>query len=74
MLRSIAVLPANSTIQPLATEQFMAIGVYSNGGHYDITKSCHWSSSDTSIAWMDDKGLAFARSIPGTVTITCTHR
>ena len=44
-LESIAVTPANPTIQTGETKQFTATGTYSNGRTQDITNQVAWTSS-----------------------------
>jgi trimeric autotransporter adhesin len=68
-LTSIDVLPANPAIELHTTQQFTASGNYSDGSQQDLTNSVNWSSSDTTIATIDQKGLASAVS-SGTSTIT----
>ena len=49
-LNSIAVTPANPTIQTGATQQFTATGTYSNGSTQNITTQVTWASSSTTVA------------------------
>ncbi len=57
-LTSIAVTPANPSIQLGATQQFTAIGTYTDGGTQDLTRSIIWFSFDQKIAPIDAAGLA----------------
>ena len=66
---SIAVTPANSSIQSLATQQFTATGAFSDASTKDITKSVSWTSSDVSKATIQSSGLASGVAA-GSVTIT----
>jgi trimeric autotransporter adhesin len=68
-LTSIGVLPANPAIELHTTQQLMASGNYSDGSQQDLTNSVVWSSSLTTIATIDQKGLASAVS-SGTSTMT----
>jgi hypothetical protein len=70
-LTSIAVTPANQTIQVGATQQFTATGTYSNGSTQNITGSVTWTSSNTSVATITGAGLATAVN-PGSTTIMAT--
>ena len=68
---SIAITPANSTIQTGRTQQFTATASYSNGTTNVITNSAVWSSSDNTIATVTSGGLATGIT-SGNVTITAT--
>jgi hypothetical protein len=57
-LQTITVFSVNSTIAPMASEQFMATGSYSDGSIKDLTSTATWSSSDTSVATITSGGLA----------------
>ena len=57
-LTSIAVTPANPTIQTGATQQFTATGTYSDNSTRDITAQVTWTSSNTSVATINSAGLA----------------
>lgn len=72
-LVSIAVTPANVTIAPGTTEQFVATGMFSDGSKQNLTGSVTWSSSNTAAATIGSatptQGLAHAVA-GGTTTIT----
>src|SRR6267378_3052152 len=72
-LTSVTLTPANPTLtlslSPPATRQFVATGQYSFGNPKDITNQLTWISADTTVATMDNKGLATAVG-PGRVIIT----
>jgi len=70
-LVSIAVTPSNPLISTGATQQFTAIGTYSNGTTGNLNSSATWTSSVTSVATINSTGLATAVSA-GTSTITAT--
>ncbi len=70
-LVSIAVTPANASLQAPATQQFTATGAFSDTSTLDITKSVSWTSSDTSKATILNTGLATGVAA-GLVTITAT--
>ncbi len=58
-LSSIAVTPASpDNLAVGATQQFTAIGTYSDGSTVDVTSQVTWTSSDTSIATISSTGLA----------------
>jgi hypothetical protein len=68
-LVSIAVTPANASLQAPATQQFTATGAFSDASTADITKSVNWASSDTSKATIQNSGLATVVAA-GSVSIT----
>jgi len=74
-LVSIAVTPANPSIAKGTTQQFTAIGTYSDASTQNITSSVTWSSSNTSSATISNaaggNGLASGVS-PGTTSIIAT--
>ena len=70
-LTSIAVTPANATVQVGNTQQFIATATYSDGTTNVITSSTAWTSSNSSIATINTSGLATGIAA-GSVTITGT--
>ncbi|MEK7471150.1 MAG: Ig-like domain-containing protein [Patescibacteria group bacterium] len=70
-LVSISVTPSNPTIMVGATQQFIAIGAYSDSTTQNLTVSATWSSPDTGKATISSGGLATAVTT-GLVTITAT--
>ena len=71
-LSSIAITPANPSIAIGATQQFTAVGTYSNGTVKNITNSVTWSSVDTKNATITpNDGLATGVA-SGTTTILAT--
>ncbi len=68
-LVSINVAPADPTIALGQSQQFTAMGSYSDGSTRDLTSSAAWSSSNTSVAAISAAGLA-ASAAPGTAQIT----
>ena len=71
-LSSIAVTPASPTVPTGATQQFTAMGTYSDGSTQDITTQITWSSSNTSVATIGTSGLA-TTVVPGNTTITASQ-
>ena len=69
-LQSIAVTPANSTIEVGEMVQLFAIGTYSDNSTADISSSVTWTV-DSSVASVNLTGLVSA-SADGTVTVTAT--
>src|SRR3981081_3045627 len=74
-LTAVSLTPTNPTLtlskSPPATRQFVAIGQYSFGNPKDITNQLTWVSADTTVATMDNKGVATAIG-SGRVIITGT--
>ena len=70
-LSSIALSPANSSIASGATQQFVAVGTYSDGSTADITSQVTWTSSNSAVASISTSGLASAIA-GGTTTIKAT--
>ena len=71
-LTSIAVTPANSTIPQDTSEQFTAVGTYSDLSTHDVTAEVTWASTDVAKATVsnaaDSKGLVTGVSA-GSTTI-----
>ena len=72
-LLSIAVTPANASAALGTTEQYKAVGTYSDGSTLDLTTMATWSSSTTAVATVSNNlgtpGLASTASV-GTTNIT----
>jgi YVTN family beta-propeller protein len=72
-LVSIAITPTSATINTAGTQQFTAIGHFSDGSTQDITTSATWNSLNTAVATIvpsgSSGGLATGVS-PGTTLIT----
>jgi hypothetical protein len=72
-LNTITVSPTNASGVIEATQQFSAIGTYSDATTRNLTDSVTWSSSDTSVANISSGGLAGLQTA-GTTRITATLR
>jgi hypothetical protein len=57
-LVAIVVDPNPATVAVLATQQFTALGVYTDGSSRPITTTVQWSSGDDTILAIDTNGLA----------------
>ena len=68
---SIAVTPANSTLQIGGTQQFTATATYSDNSTQNITWEVTWGSANTAAATINSAGLATALA-GGSSTITAT--
>lgn len=71
VLTSIAITPVSATIAIGGTQQFTAIGTYSNNSTTNLTSSVLWHSSNTAVATISAAGLATAVA-SGSATITAT--
>jgi uncharacterized protein YjdB len=70
-LVSIQVTPGTASVAVGTTQQYTAVGTYTDKKTLDITASVFWSSSDTSLATIGLNGLATGVAL-GTVDITAT--
>jgi uncharacterized protein YjdB len=61
LLTSIQVTPANSTLDIGQTQQFTAVGTFSDGSSKDLTSLVTWSSSNTTVATISSSGLALGQ-------------
>ena len=60
LLTSIQVTPANSTIDIGQTQQFTAVGTFSDGNTKDLSNLVTWSSSNMTVAAINSSGLALS--------------
>ena len=70
-LVSLAVTPANSTMAIGTSKQFTATGTFSDTSTQDLTASVLWSSSQATVATINNLGLATSVAL-GSATITAT--
>jgi hypothetical protein len=70
-LVSISITPQNPVISRGTTQQFTALGLYTNGSGLDLTSTAVWSSSTTSVATIGSAGLASSVAY-GQTTIQAT--
>jgi len=74
-LVSLAVTPANSSIALGTTQQYKAVGTYTNGSTLDLTNSVAWTSTRQSVASISNspgiQGLATSVA-PGQTTVTAS--
>jgi subtilisin len=70
-LELIEVTPGTATIPKGLTQQYTAMGTYSDTTTADITSSVEWESSATAVATIDSAGLATGEDA-GTTTITAS--
>lgn len=70
-LTSIAVTPANPTIQAGSTQPFTATGTYSDNSTQNITSQVTWASSNTQVATISASGVASGLA-GGNSTVTAT--
>ncbi len=70
-ITAISVSPDGLTLPLNVTQQFVATASYSDGSSQDLVTGVTWSSSATSVATIDNNGMASLLTA-GTVTITAT--
>jgi hypothetical protein len=70
-LSSITVAPANATVAINGTQQFVAVGTYSDNSTAVITSTAKWTSANTGIATVLNTGVATGTAA-GTTAITAT--
>jgi hypothetical protein len=71
-LVSITITPAEPYLSGGKTQQLTATGNYSDNTTQDITSAVKWSSSNTKIVVIKPSGLASARVMQGTASITAS--
>lgn len=71
-LSTITLTPGSPTISTGTTQQFTATGHYSDGSSLNISGQVVWSSSNSTVASINGRGLLAALS-PGTTLITATQ-
>ncbi|MGB7847200.1 MAG: FG-GAP-like repeat-containing protein [Candidatus Acidiferrum sp.] len=71
-LQSIAVLPINASLAPGGTQQFTALGTFSDGSTQDITTDATWSTTNSTIGAIGSQtGLAVGQG-SGATQVTAT--
>jgi len=68
-LSSITIRPKNRRIAMMTSQQFSAIGTYTDGSIRNVTGKVSWTVSDTTVARISKSGRAHGLA-PGTTTIT----
>jgi len=68
-LVSLDIFPDSASIPAGRTEQYTAIGTYSDGSSADLTHTVAWASASPDVARINPSGLARGKS-PGSDTIT----
>ncbi len=68
-LVSIAVSPANPSIQVGTSLPFTATGTFADGTTLDLTNSVTWKSANVKIAFVNPKGIALGRSAGRTAIV-----
>jgi trimeric autotransporter adhesin len=73
-LTSISITPVTKSISSGQTQQYTAVGILQNGNTIDLTDSVSWSSSNTTVATIDDSGLATAKTVSSSATANITAK
>ena len=73
-VESIAITPGTPTVKRVLApkKQLTAVATFSDSSTMDVTEKVSWSSSDSTIAAVSDKGEVSAVTAAGTTTITAT--
>ncbi|HET7319120.1 MAG TPA: DUF1566 domain-containing protein, partial [Nitrospirota bacterium] len=71
-LLSISISPGGATIMEGKTQQFSAIGNFSDKTTENLTSSARWQISDAKIAGINGNGLATGKTEAGTAAVTAT--
>ncbi|MBT3202469.1 MAG: hypothetical protein HN350_21430, partial [Phycisphaerales bacterium] len=66
-LAKIQVEPFQATLDMGTSQQYTATAIYTNGDKKDVTDVVTWSSSQPTVASIDEKGIASARLEGSTV-------
>ena len=69
LLVSISINPLNSSLSIGLTQQYTAIGTYTDGTNSDITANVTWSTSQPILATINNSGLLSGLNL-GLVSIT----
>jgi sugar lactone lactonase YvrE len=72
LLQSIDARPSNASIFTGQSQQYVALGHFSDGSAQNISDTARWSSSNVSIATINSGGSAKGVGV-GTITITATR-
>jgi hypothetical protein len=70
-LQSIAVNPASPSLAPGLSQQFDAVGSYSDTSTHDLTTSANWSTANPAVATINPAGIATAAG-EGSTTVSAT--
>jgi hypothetical protein len=70
-LVAISITPPNALVSQATTQQFIAIGTYSDGSTVDLTNTATWNTSANTIAMINSAGLANGVA-QGVATITAS--
>ena len=70
-LISISVTPPSASISVASTQQYAAMGTFSDGSVLNLTGQATWSSSDVSVAIINRNGL-LSSTAAGTATVTAS--
>ncbi len=70
---SITVASSTASIPNNTTQQFTATGIYNSGPSRVLTSLSTWSSDNTTIATVNNSGVASSVAVGGPVTMTATY-
>jgi 6-phosphogluconolactonase (cycloisomerase 2 family) len=69
---SIAITPATATVASGGTQQFVAMGTFTDASQQDLTTDITWGTADSTIATVNATGLVTAQDAPLGVTRSTT--
>lgn len=69
----LAVFPTNPSIAKGSTQQFTAVATFSDNTTQDVTSAATWSSSNLSVASINNQGLAQSKLV-GSTTIKAVYK
>jgi hypothetical protein len=72
-LLSLSIDPVKPSIAKGMTQQFIAMGTFSDNTTRDLTSSAKWESYNTQVAEIDPSGRAVGKARRGAATITATY-
>ena len=72
ILKSIEILPVETTIAAGTTTNVKAVGVYSDGDRQDMTNQVSWLSSDDAVGYVNSSGIMQANKV-GTFNIVAKY-
>ncbi len=72
VLEQLAIEPENASVASGLSQQYKAIGIYSDGSNQDLTEQVSWASSDQDVARIDSVGLA-TTGVAGETTISAIY-
>ena len=70
-LQSVSISPSSASFAKGTSQQFLVLGVFSDGSHQDLTQQAQWTTSDAGVVSVDANGLARAQAA-GSASVSAT--